>query len=313
MKGYISKLLPFEWRLKLEERKIASADHLKIKTIDQTIDCIRSRWPACFADCGKNPVFLFSSGWRSGSTLLQRMIMSDKRALIWGEPYRNCNYVQHQMTALQAIGYGYPGNDWFLEEFIRDGGELSDQFIANLYPDIEHLWMANRSFFENLLERPAIDRGYSIWGLKEVRLGIDAALYLQWLFPGARFLFLYRNPYHSYASLKLHRTTWDLYEMWPETPVRSPGSFGKLWANLITGFLNDGHKVNGLVIKYEDLCSGSYPVEKIEEYLEIRVSRDILRHKVSGTIKTKEPLTKKDVALLARVVSPLASKLGYQP
>ena len=32
------------------------------------------------------PVFLFSAGWRSGSTLLQRLIMSDASIFVWGEP-----------------------------------------------------------------------------------------------------------------------------------------------------------------------------------------------------------------------------------
>ncbi|MEO0535490.1 MAG: hypothetical protein AAF215_16660 [Cyanobacteria bacterium P01_A01_bin.123] len=32
-----------------------------------------------------SPIFVFSAGWRSGSTLLQRLVMSDKSVVIWGE------------------------------------------------------------------------------------------------------------------------------------------------------------------------------------------------------------------------------------
>ena len=45
-------------------------------------------------DDATSPIFLFSAGWRSGSTLLQRLVMSDKQVLIWGEPYDECGPVQ---------------------------------------------------------------------------------------------------------------------------------------------------------------------------------------------------------------------------
>src|SRR5262245_32576620 len=36
---------------------------------------------------GAAPIFLLSSGWRSGSTLVQRLINSDSSVLMWGEPF----------------------------------------------------------------------------------------------------------------------------------------------------------------------------------------------------------------------------------
>jgi hypothetical protein len=32
------------------------------------------------------PIFLLSTGWRAGSTLLQRILVTDPRLLLWGEP-----------------------------------------------------------------------------------------------------------------------------------------------------------------------------------------------------------------------------------
>src|SRR6185312_12863121 len=38
--------------------------------------------------CDVSPIFLLSAGWRSGSTLLQRMIMEKNHdILMWGEPF----------------------------------------------------------------------------------------------------------------------------------------------------------------------------------------------------------------------------------
>ena len=39
------------------------------------------------SDLEKGPVFLFSAGWRSGSTLLQRLITHGGEVMMWGEPF----------------------------------------------------------------------------------------------------------------------------------------------------------------------------------------------------------------------------------
>jgi ABC-type uncharacterized transport system YnjBCD ATPase subunit len=33
------------------------------------------------------PIFLLATGWRAGSTLLQRMLVTDPRVILWGEPF----------------------------------------------------------------------------------------------------------------------------------------------------------------------------------------------------------------------------------
>src|SRR5262245_48832244 len=38
-------------------------------------------------DSTEKPIFILSAGWRSGSTLVQRCVMSGGEAMIWGEPY----------------------------------------------------------------------------------------------------------------------------------------------------------------------------------------------------------------------------------
>jgi hypothetical protein len=37
-------------------------------------------------DGNESPIFLLSTGWRSGSTLLQRILVTDPSVLLWGEP-----------------------------------------------------------------------------------------------------------------------------------------------------------------------------------------------------------------------------------
>ena len=52
---------------------------------------------------GAQPVFVFSAGWRSGSTMLQRMIMENNpELLIWGEPFDLTNLHDHMAAQFRA-------------------------------------------------------------------------------------------------------------------------------------------------------------------------------------------------------------------
>jgi len=306
--------LPSILQLELEEWRIAKGDKGRIKSVVESIGIIESRWPSnSLIDETDNPIFIFASGWRSGSTLLQRLIMSHDQTLIWGEPFNQFNIIQRQACALSAVCQAYPPENWTLNaQRLRHNSseKLSKQFIPNLYPDFQFLRLAHQSFFLNLFKTPAVNHGYSRWGLKEVRLGIDTAVYLKWVFPNAKFLFLYRNPYEAYASLKPNLHLWSLYEVWPETPIRTPSSFGKFWRKLVTGYLESADELDGLVIKYEDLCSGKFSIDKLEEYLGLSISRRLLEHKV-GSTKGKPSLTPMEVFLIRKSVNPLATRLGY--
>src|SRR5882757_9964150 len=40
----------------------------------------------CEGSDAQGPIFLLATGWRSGSTLLQRILVTDPKVLLWGEP-----------------------------------------------------------------------------------------------------------------------------------------------------------------------------------------------------------------------------------
>ena len=262
-----------------------------------------------------SPIFIFSAGWRSGSTLLQRLVMSNNDVLLWGEPFKRCNLIQSLAESIRVISSEYPHQNWlFNEAETRSSGQLTDIFIANLYPELSYLKKAHQRFFLELFSKPASDKNYSRWGLKEVRLGVEYAFYLKWIFPNAKFLFLYRNPYKAYASLRphLHSIKWDLYPTWPKNPIRTPHSYGTYWRNTVQGYIDNSHEVDGLVIKYEDLCSGTLSIDTLEEYLGIDISRDILSKKL-GSTKKKKNIPWAERAILKNSLHALAKDLGYSP
>lgn len=278
-------------------------------TIPQAIDTISSRWSIQIESDVENPIFILASGWRSGSTLLQRIVNSDKSIMLWGEPFPDSNLVQNMADSLRPFQAHYPPDYNFLqsENFAENDTPLSRRWTANLYPNFEVFYHAHRDFFIRLYGTPARQQQCDRWGFKEVRLTIDHALYLKWLFPKAKFLFLYRNPYNAYRSCYNWR---NLYTHWPDEEVCSPEQFGRCWVNQVTGFLNGYQNVDGYLIKYEKLCSKKEPISNISSYLNADLKDDILESRIGSSSDKKFPsgyLLKR----LEKIVAPVAEPLGY--
>ena len=255
------------------------------------------------------PIFLLSAGWRSGSTLLQRLIMSDSRVLIWGEPYDECGMIQALADGMKAFRADWPPADYY-----HDGtppAELSGNWIANLFPSLEDLRKGHRAFFDAMFSAPSKRGGATRWGIKEVRLGSEHAFYLRWLYPKAKFLFLYRNPLDAYRSYARYGRSW--YDTFPDKPVFTPTAFGKHWSKLMQGFLRDAKALDALIIRYEDLVTGRTPLDELETYLNIRIDRSVLRTKVGSSEQggNKVRVNAFERWLLKRAVGPIAKELGY--
>jgi hypothetical protein len=211
----------------------------------------------------EQPVFVLSAGWRSGSTLLQRMIMENKRDLLmWGEPFPHCNIHDGLVNQFRAFTGNWPPRPYFLSGMKLQ--DPSDTWVANLYPDVDDLLKAHRSFHRTLFAEPAHKAGWKSWGLKEVRFTIDHASYLRVLYPKSKIILLYRNPYDAYLSYSHWNTT--VFRTWPDRFVATPYAFGRNWAELTRGYLKGHKNVDALLVKYEDLDSPE-TVGRLQSYL----------------------------------------------
>jgi hypothetical protein len=271
------------------------------------IAAIRRRWPNLRNECDDDPIFVLSAGWRSGSTLLQRLIVH--RCFLWGEPFGLSGPIESLSDPLRCFTDRWPESHHFYDGL--DSESLSKKFIGNLYPSVQDLLRAHQAFFERVFAEPARRAGAARWGFKEVRLSVDHAIYLKWLFPRAKFLFLIRNPYDAWRSYAARAAKgWRWFKRWPDEPL-TVKSFAAHWRQLVTSFRDDHRQVDGLMVRYEDLERGEYTA--IEDYLGFALSREAgLINPSDGGPPPLSELSEPDRTALEGGLGTLATALGYE-
>jgi hypothetical protein len=198
------------------------------------------------------PIFVLGAGWRTGSTLLQRLLNATPGTLIWGEPFGEGAIIQRlaESTAFLDTRHGRSRSD-----YLADDGSLPspDMWTANLTPPLPHLVEAQRAMIDRLFKAPALEHGCARWGVKEVVWGRDVIDLLTLLYPRAKLLLLVRDPvqqWHSYRPI-----TWrPWFYRWPEVPIGGPVKFGRMWNRLVKDFVEADRDVpQATLVRYEDL------------------------------------------------------------
>lgn len=253
-----------------------------------------------------SPIFILSAGWRSGSTLLQRMVMANNPSVvIWGEPYDIAAPVPSLADQLRPFSADWPPTNYFAG---KGSDDLSNEWVANLYPPAQAFRAAHLAYLETLFAEPAQAMGRSRWGLKEVRLGADHVRYLRWLYPEAKFVFLIRNPMDAYNSYR-GRLTW--FTQWPDKVVATPFRFGAHWRRLSRDFLELQSRQVGLLVHYESLGENA-TVSMLADYLGWRVPRPEEMSRLKGwEAGPNGSVGGVEKSMLLRGTGKLASDLGY--
>jgi hypothetical protein len=271
------------------------------------------RWPdaAQRNDDMEYPVFIFSAGWRSGSTLLQRLVISSGEIALWGESLGDAAFSARLGHCLSNISDSWPPDNFFLDG-INDFACLSNEWSANLTPHMRFLSIAQRSFFLNWFKLPAQELfGLERWGFKEVRLTIDHARYFKWLFPNSKFIFICRNPLQAFKSWKGNQ--WG--SSWPGYHTSSAVAFSKHWSLLLKGFLSGFREVDGLIIRFEDLISGNVDLKTLAEHIQVnKIEASVLEQKIRSPKhkgRKKRCLTIFDRAIINCFCRTIMKKMNY--
>ncbi|MFZ4814344.1 MAG: sulfotransferase [Phototrophicaceae bacterium] len=180
------------------------------------------------------PILLLASGQRTGSTLLQRFLLSHPRMMIWGEHdgvlgamlqryerlYEWDGMFAHHLESFQASGY--------------------NNFIPNLTPPLETIQAGFRAMVEALYQQPALAMGRDLWGFKEVLYDAEAALRFRALYPGLRVIYITRHPFGAFTSLlheerlKASEVNIPLKDIWTR---RKTIQWVQTWAHINASFL----------------------------------------------------------------------------
>lgn len=292
------------WRRKIVECCVPR--EIRGDGVRNGVEYLRSTVSATAADdvvCD-SPVFILSAGWRSGSTLLQRLICSDSRTLIWGEPFGD----RIPVCRLAATVAGFHAEDPH-QKYSIDGysGDLSQQWVANLNPGADALRPAHLAYFENLFAKPAQQEGATRWGVKWVRLTADHAAYLKWLYPNCRILLLVRHPLHAYLSYK--RKRW--YTVRPHHRVSGVIRFMAHWSYLAQSFINNEDELGARLVKHEDLQVDDPVLDQLEQFLGIRIRRSTLADKIGQRDKERLRLSLWDHLVYRMLARSTARSLCY--
>jgi len=197
----------------------------------------------------KSPIFLFSLP-RSGSTLLQRILMSHKDIASLSEPWLMLPFI-----------YAYKKEGTLTEYGHYTSFNAFDDFIDNLPNKEADYYSALGSFASTLYERQCLKN--EKYFLDKTPRYFNIIPQIEKSFPDAKFIFLFRNPTHVMSSMM---QTW------------CNGRFKKMYnydRDLTFGpkALSEGYELlkdKAYAVKYEDYVTNPEKYTKeLCEYLDI--------------------------------------------
>jgi len=204
----------------------------------------------------KSPIFIFSLP-RSGSTLLQRVLMSHSQIASVAEPW-----------VMLPFSYAYKSNGVLTEYSHNVSFSAIEDFVDNL-PNKENDYYEALGDFASTLYGKQCKNNERYFLDKTPRYYLIIPEILK-AFPDAKFIFLFRNPIHVMSSMM---QTW------------SNGTFRKMYSherdlNLGPKALSEGYELlddKALAIQYEQFISNpAMYVEKICLYLDIEFDVQML-------------------------------------
>ena len=253
----------------------------------------------------EEPVFIFGASWRTGSTLLQRVVNASSDVFIWGEP-RFLTQAQTLYARMMDIATR-PG---------QDAGDISDipsgAWIPTVFPGEERVRNAYATLFCDLFAYDARAARFPRWGFKEVRPGaVKSARFLHEIFPGSKFVFLVRHPLDTYHSLRNK----DFFRSF-----KNPYLPANAWATNTSDFLDvlRTSSLPAILVRYEDLTGTPDKRDEVLQALcsHLRIRRtEAMDNELavrSGNSTYSVALTPEDIAEVTRRTEHAARLCGYE-
>lgn|GEM_PF-946639 len=261
------------------------------------------------------PVVITAPTARNGITLLQRLLNSSRRIIVYGENKHFCETLPTLVQECQEIAHQYGQCQ---EATRRRFFQTTEFWSSALWPDADlyarQMEVAFREFVV-LYQRCSEQYGFQRWGIKHPFTTVRDLDRFLTLLPSGRYIYIYRNLYDVARSAKARKF------------ARTPQDFAILathWKESVGALLNTTLE-NMLVIKYEEFVADPQPwLKRIEKHTGItRLNPRVLErrfntfpgqpangHSPSEYI-APEPLTMTETDILRQCTGNLLEKLGY--
>ena len=257
----------------------------------------------------ESPIFLFSTGMRTGSTLLQRILITDSRLILWGEPMGEIN-ITSRIAQMVADGMSSAFIASWHRQPALDSPELVRSWTALLHPPTDNFRLALRNLLHTWLAQPASQHGFARWGFKEVRLDAADAVLLHWLYPNAKFLLIARHPYDCYRSFA--DAGWpNHFVCHPGLVINSAATFAGEWRRIAISWSQLPEGFPSRLIKYEDLISGTFDFRSLESWLGLKINENEALSAVVGRTAFRARLHAYERWIVSREAAPGMRLLGY--
>ena len=238
-----------------------------------------------------SPIFVLASSWRTGSTLVQRLLSSSPDCVIWGE----------SQPLIRFLLEGVPRGTGQLDDFLDNG---ANTWMPLMSPRRYFFDQAKREMLTHLYGASASKLGRGRWGFKQVWLGGDRAQEvtscLHRMFPQARFVLVVRHPAHAWASYKTwghHRHRTEFLRLWK-------------WHTEAVLSLPDVH-----VVRYEDFAqNGPLMIEDLQSACGVmNIDHDVLHTPITGRAAdgVPDPPDRGALAAARNIAGTLYDRFGY--
>ena len=258
----------------------------------------------------ERPIFVFASGWRSGSTLLQRLLCSHRDIHIWGENRGTCDALERLHGEILRL---QPLSDYASREFTALG---TNAWTAMLNPPADAFLAGIVALLDRYFGYPVRRMGKSRWGFKEVRHGVQTVRFLLRLFPDARFLLLVRDPRQCLASARATAVPNQTDGLLAE--IGEASVFLEHWARIAASFLEPLDRRLAMTVRYEDVVMAHRQfMQRLGPFLDVSpdgFSDQVFSVRRRGWLEEDPRLTAGDLQCLAETpIWDVARRFGYAP
>lgn len=256
----------------------------------------------------ERPIFVFGCGWRSGTTLLQRVLCSHPEIHLWGE---NHGVLEHLLHAAETISGLQRVSRQHQSDYEKNG---TDGWIAMMNPPQERFHCGLRKLLESYYCEATLQLGKTRWGFKEVRFGEHVAAFLRGLYPRACFIHLVRHPRDCLASARATRTVFLKRGLLADTGEAE--GFLRHWAEVGKTFLSESQKPDVLRLRYEDVVAEpDDAIRQIAELVGVHAdgfSRRVFEVRRRGWLEREPQRSPRDDSLLKEPwLWNVADQFGY--